>query len=380
MVEAPSYREFGWELHAYIMEATERKPLNTPDPLRGTPFPPWGAAMAEGILDPKFRCSAWMDLANFCRAAGDGPGLLTCLASVERHLATIQDPRFKDTRTRHCLSLWLETGNVEKALDACRAMVFTEKRVRGLITLAEHFLAVGDVPRSQTFLDEAEAAAAACPKAENAFDGSIQLGYWYRQAGDSDRARLHFLKARDLLPRIKTRANRQRQLSFNFESLGNAETAAALARAIEDPKVQVGMLTSKAWSAKNAGRLKEARALLEEALPLARAAKGPKIRLQLEHEVASHFRGIGDLDRAEALIMGFEDPAERAKAFIGFADRFFFEEEARARFLVLAKRELERVPEGKVQEECQASLRRMEEPIVPTPEEEAVFKAFFTRP
>lgn len=294
------------------------------------------------------------------------------MAHLEEHLEAIQDPKAKDARIWRCISLWLETGEEAKALEAIRAMAFTEKRVRALISLSEHALAMGDVRQAQAFLEEGENVVGACPRVEDGFDGGRLLGLAYLKAGDEARARSCFLRARDLLPRIRIRANRQRDLAFHFERLGDAGEATQIEEAIEDPKVQVEMLTAKAWSARNEGHFGEAKALLEKALLIARSVRGPKALQRLELEVASHFREIGELDRAEDIVLAFQDPVERIRALAAFADRFFFETQARERFLARAKEELAQIPDGEVRRECHEILQRLEEPAECTVEEEAL--------
>ena len=256
-------------------------------------------------------------------------------------------------------------------------MASTEKKIWALLILAEHFFAQADEANGQAYLQEAEAAVDACPKSEDVFEGSARLGYWYLRSERPEQARPHFLKAMDVLPRLKTRDSRRRALAGAFSLLGDAATAAQLEAGIEDPKVQVDILTNKAWQAKNEDRLSEARALLEQALPIARAAKPPRKRLALEHQVITHFRGIGDLDRAEALAMAFEYPGARAKAFVAFAEQSFFDNENRARFLASAKREVGQMPEGKDRQDCQEAVDRLEEPFVASPEEESAFREMF---
>jgi len=313
--------------------------------------------MVPRIGDAKSRCKAWLQLLHFCRDSGDGANEKVCLGEAEAQVPQIVEPKFRDTQVEALVGLWLEKDDAGKALTACRAMLFTVRRVRVLVALADHATGKSDGSGAAAILAEAEAAARACPRPEDVFDGLCCLGRRQGKASDAPGARSWFLEAGACLGDIRAPGRRQQILAAEFAAIGEGEVAETIAHGIADPGIRVEMLRDQAAQGAAGGDPGQGRQKLEQALELVHAKRESKTKRDQLWRIALSFLDLGDTERGVAIFREIQNGKERTMAFLGYASACTVDSEDRVRFIEWGRRELESMPDGDLRQECQDYLQ-----------------------
>ncbi|GEM_PF-5341057 len=382
MIEHPipdirSAEDLGRALGDYILAMVGPNVFNETHHRRGLSLPPWGTQAADSLVDPRERCKAWMNLANFCLEAENSLGADEYLAQADTARMEIQNPENRDTQTGHLIHFWLGRGTVDKAIEACRTMGWTEKRVGALLSIATHFQENGDSLGAHAFATEAKLAAAACPDWRATFKGLLQIGFHFQRSEDRVNALAHYHEARLTLANTKKPDEWLVKLAQAFDSVGDENTAEALRSEVVDPKTKIDILASQIKLFADRGMREDAKGLLRESIDLALTLRGKKAKGEILGRLASNCFEFGDLSLALGTLQAIEDPTIRLMSLCYLCNVYAQPNGVRRRILDMGKAVLASYPVDYDRSEAQRYIDYLQEALDREPEEDVEVTSFF---